>query len=42
MSPHYRNQRDGNATTRPANYLDKDYKAPTFNVKQVKEDERKP
>ncbi len=42
MSPHYRNQRDGNATTIPANYLDKDYKAPAFNVKQVKEDERKP
>ena len=42
MSPHYRNQRDGNATTIPVNYLDKDYKAPTFNVKQVKEDERKP
>jgi small-conductance mechanosensitive channel len=42
MSPHYRNQRDGNATTIPVNYLDKDYKAPVFNVKQVKEDERKP
>lgn len=42
MSPHYRNQRDGNATTIPANYLDKDYKAPAFNVKQVKEDESKP
>jgi small-conductance mechanosensitive channel len=42
MSPHYRNQRDGNATTIPVNYLDKDYKAPVFNVKQVKEDESKP
>jgi len=41
MSPHYRNQRDGNMTTIPANYLDKDYKAPAFNVKQVKEDESK-
>jgi small-conductance mechanosensitive channel len=38
MSPHYRNQRDGNQTTIPANYLDKDYKAPTFNVKQVKDE----
>jgi small-conductance mechanosensitive channel len=38
MSPHYRNQRDGNMTTIPANYLDKDYKAPAFNVKQVKEE----
>lgn len=37
MSPHYRNQRDGNMTTIPANYLDKDYKAPAFNVKQVKD-----
>jgi small-conductance mechanosensitive channel len=35
MSPHYRNQRDGNMTTIPANYLDKDYIAPPFNVKQV-------
>jgi small-conductance mechanosensitive channel len=32
MSPHYRAARDGNTTTIPANYLDKDYKAPTFNV----------
>jgi len=37
MSPHYRNQRDGNMTTIPANYLDKDYKSPVFNVKQVKD-----
>jgi small-conductance mechanosensitive channel len=37
MSPHYRNQRDGNATTIPANYLAKDYKAPAFNVRQVKD-----
>ncbi len=37
MSPHYRNQRDGNTTTIPANYLPKDYQAPVFNVKQVKD-----
>jgi small-conductance mechanosensitive channel len=37
MSPHYRNQRDGNKTTIPANYLDKEYKAPAFNVKKVEE-----
>lgn len=37
MSPHYRNQRDGNMTTIPSNYRDKDYKAPAFNVKQVKD-----
>jgi len=37
MSPHYRNQRDGNVTTIPANYLDKDYKAPSFSVKQVED-----
>ena len=37
MSPHYRNQRDGNTTTIPAIYLDKDYTAPTFNVRQVKD-----
>jgi small-conductance mechanosensitive channel len=37
LSPHYRYQRDGNATTIPANYLDKDYKAPPFNVRQVKD-----
>lgn len=36
MSPHYRNQRDGNMTTIPANYLDKGYKAPAFNVNEVK------
>lgn len=37
LSPHYRAARDGNMITIPANYLDKDYKAPSFNVKQVKE-----
>lgn len=33
LSPHYRAGRDGNMTTIPANYLGKDYKAPSFNVK---------
>ena len=33
MSPHYRSARDGNMTTIPANYLPKDYQAPTFNIK---------
>lgn len=42
MSPHYRNQRDGNMTTIPASYLDKNYKAPAFKVKQVKEDKSNP
>lgn len=32
LSPHYRASRDGNMTSIPANYLPKDYKAPTFNV----------
>lgn len=32
MSPHYRSARDGNASTIPANYLGKEYKAPSFNV----------
>ena len=32
MSPHYRAARDGNKTTIPENYLDKNYKAPPFNV----------
>ena len=32
MSPHYRAARDGNMTTIPADYLDKDYRAPGFNV----------
>lgn len=34
MSPHYRAQRDGNNTTTPSSYLDKDYKAPAFTIKQ--------
>ncbi|BFM44398.1 mechanosensitive ion channel [Flavobacterium sp. CFS9] len=33
MSPHYGALRDGNATTIPANYLNNDYEAPPFNVK---------
>ncbi len=33
MSPHYRAARDGNMTTIPTNYLDKDYEAPAFKVK---------
>ena len=32
LSPHYRAARDGSMTTIPANYLDKDYKAPNFKV----------
>jgi len=38
LSPHYRAARDGNMITIPANYLDKDYKAPSFNVKIKKEE----
>lgn len=37
LSPHYRAARDGNMTTIPENYLDKDYKAPSFNVKMDKD-----
>lgn len=32
MSPHYRNVRDGNMTTIPENYLDKNYQAPPFHI----------
>ncbi|NDI99102.1 mechanosensitive ion channel [Flavobacterium sp. LaA7.5] len=32
LSPHYRATRDGNMTTIPENYLDKDYTAPPFNI----------
>lgn len=32
MSPHYNAMRDGNATTIPSNYLDKDYEAPRFKI----------
>ncbi|MDZ4667844.1 MAG: mechanosensitive ion channel family protein [bacterium] len=30
LSPHYRSARDGNATTIPSNYLDKNYQPPSF------------
>lgn len=33
MSPHYNALRDGNTTTIPENYLNKDYESPTFNIK---------
>lgn len=36
LSPHYRAQRDGNMTTIPPDYLDKDYEAPSFHVKTQK------
>ncbi len=32
LSPHYRAQRDGNATTIPSDYLNDNYKVPGFNV----------
>ena len=38
LSPHYRAARDGNRSTLPTDYLDKDYKAPSFNVKIQKEE----
>jgi small-conductance mechanosensitive channel len=37
LSPHYRAARDGNTTTIPSVYLDKDYESPSFNVK-IKKD----
>ncbi len=37
MSPHYRAARDGSKTTIPETYLDKNYKAPSFNVSLNKE-----
>lgn len=37
MSPHYRNMRDGNMTTIPADYLPKDYVKPVFNIKEIKD-----
>ncbi|MFN8576781.1 MAG: mechanosensitive ion channel family protein [Candidatus Sericytochromatia bacterium] len=36
MSPHYSAIRDGNLTTIPSNYLDKDYKIPTFRIQDIK------
>ncbi len=41
LSPHYRAVRDGNMTTIPADYLPKDYKAPSFNINQTKGDKEK-
>ncbi len=38
LSPHYRAMRDGNMVTIPVDYLPKDYKAPSFNVNQTKDD----
>ena len=40
LSPHYRAARDGNMVTIPANYLDKNYKAPSFNVNIHKEENK--
>ncbi|MGY5353331.1 mechanosensitive ion channel domain-containing protein [Wenyingzhuangia sp. IMCC45467] len=37
LSPHYRATRDGNMTTIPKDYLDKNYKAPSFNIKLDKD-----
>jgi len=39
LSPHYRSARDGNATSIPVDYLDKNYKAPSFNV-NINKDEK--
>jgi small-conductance mechanosensitive channel len=36
MSPHYNSHRDGNKTTIPESYLDKEYKTPSFNIKVEK------
>jgi small-conductance mechanosensitive channel len=41
LSPHYRAARDGSSTTIPANYLPKDYKAPSFNVTLTNNTEEK-
>ncbi len=38
LSPHYRAARDGNMTTIPTDYLSKNYKAPTFNIKIEKDE----
>jgi len=38
LSPHYRAARDGNKTTIPSNYLSKQYEAPGFNVKIIKDE----
>lgn len=39
MSPHYRAARDGSKTTIPENYLDKNYQQPSFNIKNIKDEE---
>ncbi|WP_243636327.1 mechanosensitive ion channel family protein [Flavobacterium aquariorum] len=36
MSPHYNSLRDGNKTTIPNDYLDKEYRVPSFTVKSEK------
>lgn len=36
MSPHYLAARDGNKTTIPLDYLDKNYQSPSFNINQIK------
>lgn len=41
MSPHYRSQRDGNYTSIPPDYLDKNYEAPAFRITQIKNEEDK-
>ncbi|MGB0166585.1 MAG: mechanosensitive ion channel family protein [Luteibaculum sp.] len=38
LSPHYRAARDGNMVTIPAEYLPKDYKAPSFRVQTDKQE----
>lgn len=38
MSPHYKSARDGNMTTIPTEYLDENYKTPSFNIKTVKDE----
>ena len=35
LSPHYRAERDGNRTTIPENYLDKNYVEPSFRIKNI-------
>jgi len=37
LSPHCRAARDGNMTTIPSNYLDKNYQAPSFKINIKKE-----
>lgn len=35
LSPHYKALRDGNTTTIPTDYLDKNYKSPSFQIKKT-------